>query len=301
MNFTLSNASACIGRAAAGLAAAAPTTAPAEPPPTNLEVKTTLGMLAVGICLAAVWLVRRLIYPRKLSLARAPGRANTLHPAHVVLLLLGFILFGGWGYYVLHRWIGLSEGRAFVAAVAADSAFLLVASLALAASTFRFGIVRGLGLSARHWIYDALRAGYGYLAVFPVCVGLMEAFARLLPKDWHGAHPMLTALDSLPPAWRVLVAAVAVVLVPVSEEVFFRGLVQSMLRRYLHNAWAAVLVASAVFASLHYATPQFIPALFALAVVLGYHYERSGRLLSPILIHLLFNAVSVAFYILRVS
>ena len=60
------------------------------------------------------------------------------------------------------------------------------------------------------------------------------------------------------------------------------------------------MLTSAIFAMLHWDTVASadgewvpLPALFALGVVLGYNYERSGRLVAPILIHALFNGVSV--------
>jgi membrane protease YdiL (CAAX protease family) len=36
-----------------------------------------------------------------------------------------------------------------------------------------------------------------------------------------------------------------------------------------------------------------LPALVILGIVLGYNYERSGRLWAPIMIHALFNALSI--------
>ena len=75
---------------------------------------------------------------------------------------------------------------------------------------------------------------------------------------------------------------------------FFRGIVQSMLRRWTRGVWPAVLASSALFAAFHINQPQAIPSLFALAVALGYSYERTGRLFAPILAHALFNAVNLA-------
>jgi len=36
-----------------------------------------------------------------------------------------------------------------------------------------------------------------------------------------------------------------------------------------------------------------MPALFVLSVILGYNYERCGRLYPPVLIHALFNSVFI--------
>ena len=79
--------------------------------------------------------------------------------------------------------------------------------------------------------------------------------------------------------WKALDVFSAVVLAPVVEEIVFRGLLQSMLRNYFRGAWPAVLIASAIFAAMH-GSPHWFPALFALGVVLGYNYERTGRLFA---------------------
>jgi membrane protease YdiL (CAAX protease family) len=92
--------------------------------------------------------------------------------------------------------------------------------------------------------------------------------------------------------WHVLSLVSAVVLAPLAEEVFFRGLVQSVLRNYFGSPWVAVALASLLFASVHMDL-HWAPALTALGLVLGYSYERTGRLLAPVLIHALFNGVSM--------
>ena len=100
-------------------------------------------------------------------------------------------------------------------------------------------------------------------------------------------------------AWRVVVAFSTVIMAPLAEEVFFRGLLQSMLRKYLGHAWGAILITSVLFAVGHARYHDTIPALFVLAVVLGYNYERSGRLYPSILIHVIFNGVSVLSTLVR--
>jgi membrane protease YdiL (CAAX protease family) len=190
----------------------------------------------------------------------------------------------------------LSDARLGIAAAAIGLTVCLVASLIIAAGTFRHGLSRGLGLSLRHWVCDLGRAIVGYLAVLPVCIGLAALFAYLfyLLNFAPQTHPVLKYMHTLSPSWRVLAVIEAVVLASLAEEVFFRGIVQSFFRRAMHSPRLAILLTSAVFAGMHYNQPQAIPSLFALALVLGYNYERTGRLISPILIHAIFNAVNLA-------
>ena len=115
---------------------------------------------------------------------------------------------------------------------------------------------------------------------------------RLLPGG--KPHAMLLEAKAATLPWRIVVIASVVVMAPLLEEVFFRGLLQSLLRRYFGRPWAAVLITAALFALIHAEYPHTWPALFALAVAMGYNYERCGRLYPSILIHALFNAVFVA-------
>jgi membrane protease YdiL (CAAX protease family) len=103
---------------------------------------------------------------------------------------------------------------------------------------------------------------------------------------------MLKAFDTLEPGWKIAIAISTIVLAPMFEEVFFRGLLQSMLRNYL-RPWPAILLASTLFMMMHWGVWHTWPALFALSLVLGYNYERCGRLWPAILIHALNNATAI--------
>jgi membrane protease YdiL (CAAX protease family) len=55
------------------------------------------------------------------------------------------------------------------------------------------------------------------------------------------------------------------------------------------HGWLAILITSLAFALLHPAWSW--PAIFVLAIGLGYLYERTGNLWAPITVHLLFNSL----------
>lgn len=90
--------------------------------------------------------------------------------------------------------------------------------------------------------------------------------------------------------WALLVL-MTVVIAPVVEELFYRGLVQRTLRRRL-TAPAAVAITAVVFAALHFQPLQF-PGLFAFGVLAGALAVRSGRLGPAMAAHLGFNAVAL--------
>lgn len=263
-----------------------------------------LSLVSLGLCALLVWIIRRAARPAKVSLHRTPGRPNSVNPAHLLVLLLLWQASREVGAGLLGRWLPGGSERSSVLLAAIQQMVWLGTSLAVAAVTFRHGLRRGMGLSLRHWVYDSGRGVFAYLAVLPICFGLFAASKALYWAVHHQPppeHQMLVVMRQVSWPWQVMAIVSAVVLAPLSEEVFCRGLVQSMFRRYTGRPWAAVVVTSALFALLHWdSLPRGsgagwvqLPALAALGVVLGYNYERSGRLVASIVIHVLFNSVSV--------
>lgn len=93
------------------------------------------------------------------------------------------------------------------------------------------------------------------------------------------------------PRDRIAVLAMAVIVAPVAEEMIFRGYLYPVGKRYIGSFLSAILTA-ALFAVLH-GHAASIPALFTLALCLALSYERSGSLLVPMIMHAVFNTVSI--------
>ena len=279
-----------------GQGESAPADTPVAPPPQPVAPPEAfspvlLWLMALGIILLLVWIVRRIARPRKLLLLDAPGRPNKLEPFHAL------------GIFVVYMAAALGLTQVFDTRIesqlivhnAIAQTVLLAACLAVAGLTFRFGIVRGLGLSLRRWKIDLLRGVMAYLAVLPVCVLLVLAANAISGET--DEHPILQSLaeGSLPVGLRVLAVIVTVVLAPLAEEAFFRGIVQTTLRNLLRSPWAAILLSSVLFMIVH-GTGLLLhwPTLLALSMTMGYNYERTGRLTPSVLIHALFNGVFTA-------
>ena len=94
-----------------------------------------------------------------------------------------------------------------------------------------------------------------------------------------------------------LLVLMTVVVAPVTEEIFFRGLLQGAIEDRLGRLWAVVL-ASTTFALTHFQVEQF-PALVLVGVVTGMLVMRSGRLGPALWSHAAFNAVTVVVLVLR--
>jgi len=94
------------------------------------------------------------------------------------------------------------------------------------------------------------------------------------------------------PRDRIAVIVMAVAVAPVAEELIFRGYLYPVAKRYV-GPFVSVMVTSLLFAVLH-GHAASVPALFALAVCLALAYEKTGTLLVPMIMHAVFNAVSIA-------
>ena len=82
-----------------------------------------------------------------------------------------------------------------------------------------------------------------------------------------------------------------VVIAPLFEESLFRGIILPLLARRLGIA-PAIALASFLFAVAHLHQDSFLQ-LFALATVLSLAYVATGSLLVPIVMHAIFNSVSL--------
>ncbi len=90
------------------------------------------------------------------------------------------------------------------------------------------------------------------------------------------------------PGWWVL--PLALIAAPLFEEFIFRGLIFGGLRRSF-GVWPAALASAAVFAIVHPAI-SMVP-VFLMGVGAALVYERTRRLLAPMLLHAVYNACAI--------
>ncbi|MCE5185860.1 MAG: CPBP family intramembrane metalloprotease [Planctomycetaceae bacterium] len=174
---------------------------------------------------------------------------------------------------------------------------LIVLMLVLACFLFARGL-KGFGLRVKSLPADMVWSLVYLIAVYPfIFVGLwlMLIIGRLLEGPGftlmqHQSIELLTTTAS--PFVQVIVAVFAVVVVPMFEELLFRGYLQTALSVRTARPWLAIGITSLLFTMLH--PWQHQVSLFFLSCALGYAYERSGSLLRPIIMHALFNGFSVA-------
>ncbi len=82
-----------------------------------------------------------------------------------------------------------------------------------------------------------------------------------------------------------------VVIAPVAEELFFRGVVLTAWERE-YGPRVALIGSAALFALAHISVVQALP-IFALGLLLGVVYRRTGSLPASIALHAAFNGISV--------
>lgn len=136
----------------------------------------------------------------------------------------------------------------------------------------------------------------GVMAALAVCQAALYGAQWLMRWLWPDytlpEHSVLEALrDPAAPSWLPVVLWLGTALVtPLAEEMFFRGLLQTVLIRTLRRRALGIGIASVVFGLAHAGQPQVVPAIALFGVILGVLYERTGGLIAPIVAHALFNA-----------
>ncbi len=288
-------------------------------------------ILLAGIILLARWLLKTSL-GRKALVDSAPRRNNMpLYLPFIPLVIwFGAVSFA---ISISHELVGdLQDWQSdfldnLILCIGGLTTTAVIIFLARAHFARR---LKGFGLNVKKLHKDFFAAFVNLLTIWPLmmaAITLTIFFGKLIwgPKyqiQQHQELELIMQYSQLP--LRILIAVVAVVIAPVLEEMLFRGLVQTIIRSFFeirngtwpvrnvlsestatpsvptkngavrtsNAAWLAILISSGLFAIVH-ANPGHWPALFILAVCLGYAYEKSGSLFRPIFIHSLFNATSI--------
>jgi len=145
------------------------------------------------------------------------------------------------------------------------------------------------------WLEDSAFGLVAYLAMLPVLLFYVLLYHVFLQWTGYETKPqeMLQWFAGQDRGtWQAMyLVALAVVLAPVAEELFFRGLILPAMARRM-GIGAAVTVSSALFALLHMHVPSLVPLfIFSIALSLAYIHTRS--IITPIVMHALFNAISL--------
>jgi uncharacterized protein len=125
--------------------------------------------------------------------------------------------------------------------------------------------------------------------VAPVVVIVWRALTDRLPSSPN----QLPGVDFSSPVEIGIAAVVLVVVTPVAEELFYRGLLFGSLWPRLGTGWAAV-ISAALFGASHFAGGAvLVPILFVFGLVQAWVFRWRGTLLAPIVAHGAFNLIAL--------
>lgn len=266
---------------------------------------TSIILCTAGLCILVIW---RVWYGGFGALKKAPTRRHRRWLVFCPLAILFFWIISMTVVQMLIEAIFHSYSQATREAISCPVNTLLeigliAGMLMIARKTFARGL-NGFGLKPAFLIKDTPLAIMHLLAVFPlITTGLWITLA--IGRLFKGAefnlevHQSLDLLTDAGIGMQALITIFAALIVPVFEELLFRGFLQTSLRSVSGKPWAAIVITSLFFSILH--PPTHIPALFILSCGLGYAYERSGSLFRPILMHIFFNGFSIAVTVLQSS
>jgi membrane protease YdiL (CAAX protease family) len=259
-------------------------------------------LLGAGGVIAAGWVILKLTsrQPRSLLLNRQPALTPDAPAASLVHLAIPLAV-----YLVIHSlfMMQLSSSPPDVPTQPGSHLWHLAqlsdAMSRLIAAMVMLQFLRSEKVFAaqpRHWsLFKTLRTAVpAALAATSVCVGLLTLSQWISPsaESADQEHPVLQAFNQS--AWgiwgQVQLIVGAIVVAPLVEEFFFRGLVIRAGWVLSRNGWVAVLISGALFGLIHLSiSPLHVVPLATLGIILAVIRIRTGSLLLCVLIHALFN------------
>lgn len=120
-------------------------------------------------------------------------------------------------------------------------------------------------------------------------LGLVNTLGGSEAADGSGPSATSSLVAELPTGAALAVAAGAVVVFPVFEELACRGMLHGALSRHV-APWAAVVLSALVFSFLHVA-PPVMPYVFVLGLWLAWLHRRYESILPAIVLHCCNNAL----------
>jgi hypothetical protein len=248
-----------------------------------------------GASLAVLWtIVRRL----RSGLPAVDWRPHAEVPwaggdvAGAVLVYLGFqvLAVGALPAQATLQWRLAVAAASMLAATAVTAAHLLARGATTTTLGFCGGRLRD----------DAALAVAGLALLVAPLLSLAALLDQIVPYehaivDFLGAHRDPLAVG--------IVVFAAVVAAPVAEEFLFRGVLQGWLERRLpqRDGLAAVSLSALAFAAAHVGQGLAWLPLFFFGLVVGYLARQTGSIVPGIILHALFNAVSVVLLLVQTA
>ena len=267
----------------------------------GVEMVAAVSLAACGFAasLAVAWLIVRRArqgLPAVDARPHDPAPWNGVDVAAAVLSFLGFQVLAAESMPAdATLQVRLAAGSiAMLAATAVSATHLLLRGVGWAALGFGLGRLRD----------DAGLAVAGLVLLLAPLLGLAAVLDRFVPYR----HAIVDFLNvHRDPMSIGLVVFAAVVAAPIAEEFLFRRVLQGWLEGWLEpleprrGGATAILLSSLAFAAAHVGQGMAWVPLFFFGLVVGYLARQTGSIVPGIILHGLFNAVSVALVVLQVA
>jgi CAAX protease family protein len=136
-----------------------------------------------------------------------------------------------------------------------------------------------------------LLAGASGAGLFPMATKLDEWIQTRYPPAQEDPERLAHLFDTSTRSARLTIFVAVVLVIPIAEELFFRGVLFGGMRR-ARDAAGTVLVTAAFFA-LRQGEPRAVPTSLALGLLLGWMRAASGSVLASAAAHVAFFAVGI--------
>ena len=189
------------------------------------------------------------------------------------------------------------------ASLIAETLFFQVAGLGVIVILMRrrgFTWRRAFGHEGARFHRDALQGAGFYLAAMPPLAVLSLTYGMILhaagvPVAPQEAIDIFISPDTA--LWiKIYLMALAILVAPIVEELCFRGILLPIIARHA-SPLSSILLVSMLFALIHFHVPSLVP-LAGIAAAFSLAYIQTGSLLTPIVMHAIFNAVSLGVLLL---
>lgn len=215
--------------------------------------------------------------------------------------LLLYLLVGFGSFILVSGLIGLA-----VTELSPGASFLLFLAnfVCLGGTTYLLGVRRGkvswadMGIRPFKFQWQWLLIGVGLaLLLLPgrALLGFLVQWAIEGNLDSLQARSDLIMGGALEFTWFGFLATLlgAGILVPISEELYFRGLLHTWFWRKTGRVWLRVLASATIFGLAHADSIGVVAASAVIGVVNAIAYERTRSLFIPIVVHMTTNSFAV--------
>lgn len=159
--------------------------------------------------------------------------------------------------------------------------------------------LRSLGLTLSNSLRCSFQGLAGYVTILPALVLLFFLVSIVCDRIGYKPppHPLVSVFLKEERLSLILYSIIlSAIIGPVVEEVFFRGFAYSAIKKKVGAGWA-ILISSAIFASVHMNLFGFLPVMW-LGIAMAYLFEKTGSLIPSITLHIIHNSILICFVLL---